>query len=181
MKELRGFHDLPLSSVDIADLRSDHAGEAGAVEIYTGIVAVTRNPAVRAFAAEHRQTEIAHLRFFDNWLPREHRSSLLWVWRAAGWLLGAISASFGASAVFRTIAGVETFVERHYLEQIKRFRTRPSLTPLAERLQAFCDDEIAHRDDAAGRLSDNQGIAARLWQTTISAGSAAGVALARRF
>ena len=34
----------------IGDLRSDHAGETGAVAIYLGILAVSRDPAVRQFA-----------------------------------------------------------------------------------------------------------------------------------
>jgi ubiquinone biosynthesis monooxygenase Coq7 len=41
----------------IAELRSDQAGETGAVAIYDGILAVTRNSDLRAFAEHHRATE----------------------------------------------------------------------------------------------------------------------------
>mgnify|MGYP001315731459 CR=1 FL=1 len=33
------------------EMRSNHAGELGAVWIYRGVLAVTRDPALRAFAA----------------------------------------------------------------------------------------------------------------------------------
>ena len=45
----------------LRDLRSDHAGEAGAVAIYRGILAVSRCPQVREFAQRHMQTEQRHL------------------------------------------------------------------------------------------------------------------------
>ena len=62
---------LPLDEDDIRDLRSDHAGEAGAVQIYRGILAVSRNEVVRAFARQHMATEQRHLAFFEGWLsPR---------------------------------------------------------------------------------------------------------------
>ena len=174
------FQQLPLTNRQIADLRSDHAGECGAVAIYSGILAVSRNPAVIRFARSHRRTEVRHRRFFDRWLPREHRSRLLPLWRLAGWLLGSVSALVGSRTVYRTIAAVETFVEQHYLEQIEDMRGEPALIGLVETLQSFCDDEVEHRDDASHRLDESPGPLARLWIVAVGAGSAAGVALARR-
>ena len=175
------FQELPLTIDQIADLRSDHAGECGAVAIYSGILAVTRDPAVARFARSHRRTELRHRRFFDRWLPPEHHSRLLPLWRFAGWLLGSVSALFGSRCVYRTVAAVETFVEQHYLEQIDDMGKEPALRGLADTLQSFCDDEVEHRDDARRRLDAASGPLARLWSRTVGAGSAAGVALARRF
>ena len=70
-----------------AELRSDQAGETGAVAIYRGILAVTRDAAVRAFAENHLATEREHLRQVDAWLPVERRSRLLPAWRVAGFVL----------------------------------------------------------------------------------------------
>ncbi|MEL7536595.1 MAG: demethoxyubiquinone hydroxylase family protein [Pseudomonadota bacterium] len=172
--------DLPLSDDLIAELRSDHAGECGAVAIYTGILAVSGDAKVRAFATEHRDTERVHWAFFDEWLPKAHHSRLLPLWRAAGWLLGAFSALFGARAVFRTIAAVETFVEQHYLEQIKTMAAQPELRPLAAKLEQFCDEEVEHRDDASGRLDSGGGNIASLWSRIVGSGSSLGVAIAKR-
>jgi ubiquinone biosynthesis monooxygenase Coq7 len=177
---IKSFPDLPLSEAQIGDLRSDHAGECGAVAIYNGILAVTRDPGVARFARAHRRTEVRHRRFFDRWLPQAQRSRLLPLWRLSGWLLGAVAASFGGRTVYRTIAAVESFVEQHYLDQIADMRATPELRPLAAILQSFCDDEVEHRDDAQARDDLSPGPMGRLWTLTIGAGSAAGVAVARR-
>lgn len=178
--EPRPFDELPLTPSMIADLRSDHAGESGAVSIYAGILAATRSADVRAFAATHRETEREHRDFFDRWLPAQHHSRLLPVWNAAGWLLGAVSALFGPRVVYRTIAAVETFVERHYLDQIEKMQDEPALAALTAKLRQFCDEEVEHRDDAADRLDHPERGAAALWSRLVGSGSSLGVAIARK-
>ena len=49
-------------------MRSNHAGETGAVWIYKGILTVSRDPAIRLFAEHHLATEQTHLGFFEDWL-----------------------------------------------------------------------------------------------------------------
>ena len=174
------FESLPLTPALIADLQSDHAGEAGAVAIYRGMLAVTRDKAVRRFAIKHIRTELRHLRFFERWLPRRHHSRLLPLWRAAGWLLGATSALFGRQAAFRTVAAVESFVEGHYLAQIKIMESTQGLESLAAVLRDFCADEVHHRADASARLISAEGSIARVWAYLIATGSALGVRVARK-
>ena len=164
----------------VRDLRSDHAGETGAVAIYQGILAVSRDKGVRRFAVNHMKTEKKHLSFFAGWLPPRYWSRLLPVWTAAGWSLGALAALFGPGAVFRTIAAVESFVEGHYVEQIEKMRDVADLQPLAETLQSFCDDEVEHLEDAARRQPSSSGIIARAWRQVVGAGSALGVVVARK-
>ncbi len=174
------FESLPLTPALIADLQSDHAGEAGAVAIYRGMLAVSRDESVRRFAKEHIRTELRHLRFFESWLPARHRSRLMWAWRAAGWLLGATSALFGRQAAFRTVAAVETFVEGHYVAQIETMNSIDGLESLAAILQEFCSEEVHHREDASARVTRSGGAAARAWEHLIASGSALGVRIARR-
>ncbi len=174
------FESLPLSPRLVAELRSDHAGEAGAVEIYRGMLAVSRDPSLRQFATAHARTERHHLRFFEQWLPRRHQSRLLPVWKAAGWLLGAGSALFGRRAAFLTVAAVETFVERHYRAQLELMKDEPSLADLHLILRSFCDDEVHHRIDASDRIPEPGGRFASLWSSVVGVGSALGVQIARR-
>jgi ubiquinone biosynthesis monooxygenase Coq7 len=162
------------------ELRSDHAGEAGAVAIYKGILAVTRSDEVRNFATRHLQTERRHLRFFDDFLPDRLRSRLLPVWRAAGWTLGAVAALAGPRGVYRTIAAVEAFVETHYGQQISKMGATPELAPLRSILRGFCDEEVEHHDDAAGRLPQPPDKLASLWMRFVGFSSALGVVVARR-
>lgn len=178
--QLKQFENTPLTGELIADLRSDHAGECGAVAIYSGILAITRDEEVRQFAMAHRETEREHRQFFDDWMPRRYQSRLLAVWRAAGWLLGAFSALFGRNSVYRTITAVETFVETHYEEQVVKMQDIPELAALTDRLRQFCAEEIEHRDDAANRLTPTAGVIARLWSQVVGGGSSVGVALARK-
>lgn len=175
------FTELELPADMADDLQSDHAGETGAVYIYRGMLAVSRDPKVRRFAEHHLETELAHLAFFDQWLPTRHHSRLLPIWRLSGALLGALPAFFGQRAVFVTIAAVETFVEAHYQAQIDALAAYPEAAGLRDQLIAFCDDEVAHRDDAAERLTAAPGTLARIWSSLVDIGSRVGVWLARRF
>ena len=84
--KIPAFDTMPIDARLVRDLRSDHAGEVGAVEIYRGMLAVARCSELRAFAGEHLSTELRHRAFFDEWLPRRHQSRLLWLWRVAGWM-----------------------------------------------------------------------------------------------
>ena len=68
-------HSLPAWLV--ADLRSDHAGEVGAVMIYRGILAVSRDAKVRAFAQHHLATEETHLQRITALLAKEQYTRLL--------------------------------------------------------------------------------------------------------
>jgi ubiquinone biosynthesis monooxygenase Coq7 len=173
----------------VSDLRTDHAGETGAVMIYRGILATTRDAAVRRFAQGHLATEAAHLAAIEQLLAPRQRSRLLPLWRAAGWLTGALPAWVGPQAVYATIEAVETFVDHHYTEQIEAIdrldpaRAQASLQALRVQLHSFRADEIDHRDDAAARLARHAAPASpvlRLWIWSVGAGSRGAVKICRR-
>ena len=186
---LAALHASPLPANLLADLRTDHAGETGAVMIYRGILATTRDAAVKRFAQEHLATETAHLAATEQMLSARHRSRLLPLWRAAGWLTGALPAWVGPRAVYATIEAVETFVDRHYTEQIVAIdnldpaRAHASLQALRAQLDSFRADEIDHRDDAAARFNCHTAPASpmlRLWIWAVGAGSRGAVKICRQ-
>ncbi len=181
----------------VRELRSDHAGEVGAVQIYRGMLAVSRNPGLRAFAQHHLATEQAHLLTIESHLPAAQRSRLLGAWRVAGWITGALPAVFGPNAAYATVAAVETFVDQHYAHQIDWIDAHINASRLTEGGQSIqatettrlanlrvdlerCRlDELQHRDEA--RLAGvAQGWLVNLWTTLVSSGSASAVVLARR-
>ena len=197
-----------LSAAVIADLRTDHAGESGAVMIYRGVLAVTRDPGVRRFALAHLATEVGHLAAIEPLLTAAQRSVLLPAWRVAGWLTGALPALFGPRAVYATIAAVETFVDHHYTEQIQSIdktldlafdqspnqslnqstilppaaRRRAQLQSLRALLQTCRDDEIAHRDEAAALFfsaGQPPGVALQIWVWLVDVGSRGAVKICR--
>lgn len=165
----------------VADLRTDHAGEVGAVYIYKGVLRVTREPALRAFAQRHLETEEVHLRQIEAWLPSESRSRLLPVWRVAGYLTGALPALLGPRAVYGTIEAVEQFVDEHYGEQIRHLEQYPELRTLRQVLLDCQSDEVAHRNEAAAaRGTGQRGWVLRAWSWLVDAGSRGAVAVCRR-
>lgn len=187
-----------LPSCLLADLRTDHSGELGAVMIYRGILAVSRDPALRAFASEHIATEARHLSYIEELVPARERSALLPLWRAAGWLTGALPALAGARAVYATIQAVETFVDRHYAAQVEwidqwlRSRQSGQATPQTQpavvdalvavrgRLEQCRLDEVAHRDEARGRWDGQAGTLLGAWLFCVSSGSDSAVRISRK-
>ena len=164
-----------------AHLRTDHAGEVGAVCIYQGVLRFARDPALRAFAEHHLATEQNHLRLISGWLPASQYSRLLPLWRLAGFLTGALPALFGPKAVYATIEAVETFVNHHYEEQIVALAWRIELRNLRQTLLDCQADEVAHRDEvaAASRSFSQSGWVLRAWCAMVGAGSKAAVTLIR--
>ena len=170
---------IPPDLVD--DVRSDHAGETGAVSIYRGILNVSRDPDLRRFAREHLLTEQHHLSLMNELLPAAQRSRLLPVWRLAGWVTGAFPAIFGARAVYRKIDAVETFVDQRCAEQTAKLQDRSASAELRALLETCRLDEVVHRDDARARIHRKPGRIARWWTSTIAHGSRLGVAMVRRY
>lgn len=173
-----GRHDLPPWLV--SDLRSDHAGEMGAVMIYRGILAVSRQPEVIRFAQHHLATEQLHLEQISALIGRRQRTRLLPLWRIMGWLTGALPALFGAASVFATIDAVETFVDRHYQEQISRLDPEGRFATIRKVLVSCQADEVAHRDEARQLAPRRRGALLGLWGIIVAGGSAAAVWAARR-
>ncbi len=163
----------------IAELRTDQAGEVGAVCIYLGVLAITRDPTLLAFARRHLATERSHLQRIEAWLPRAHHSRLLPLWRVAGWLTGALPALLGPRAVYGTVEAVEQFVELHYARQIDHLAMHTELVPLRQTLMDCRGDELAHQVEAAIGRGAAPGVLLRTWCWMVGAGSRAAVAVCR--
>ena len=169
-----------LPSWVFADLRTDHAGEVGAVCIYQGVLRFARDPALRSFAEHHLITEQKHLRLISAWLASSRHSRLLPIWRLAGFLTGALPALFGPRAVYATIEAVETFVDHHYDQQVRALESQPAFNELRQTLLDCQADEVAHRDEAAAsRGPDRSSVLLQAWCAMVGAGSKAAVALIR--
>ena len=176
---------LPVPAALVGELRSDHAGETGAVWIYRGVRAAARDDGVRRFAQAHLATEQEHLRLIAPLLPWPQRSRLLPLWRVAGFLTGALPALAGPRAVYATIAAVETFVDRHYQQQLDQIDALPAAeqaraAPLRALLARCQADECHHRDEATALRGTPPGPLLRGWCALVGSGSAAAVVLARK-
>jgi 3-demethoxyubiquinol 3-hydroxylase len=162
----------------VRDLRSDHAGETGAVWIYKGILLVARDPQLKAFAQHHVATEQKHLDLMNSILPWRQRSRLLIFWKAAGFMTGLLPALVGSRVVYATVASVEVFVDQHYQAQIEKLRNSeyPGLLNSMLSCQA---DEQQHRDEAQALIHKPLGPFLRAWCALVGFGSAQAVKLAK--
>lgn len=130
-------------------LRVDQAGEFGAVRIYAGQLAVMGNRAphsgeVAAMAAQ----EAGHREKFDRLIAERgvRPTALQPVWHVAGFALGAATALLGPEAAMACTAAIEEEIDRHYTAQLEELDgDDPQLGAMIE---AFRDDERAHRDAA---------------------------------
>ncbi len=161
-------------------LRSNHAGETGAVGIYKGILAVSRSDDVRIFAERHIVAEMRHLAIMEELMGPVRPSRLLPLWRLAGFATGALPALFGPRAVYATIDAVESFVDHHYHRQVDALRGKPEWRTVGETLESCRKDEVAHRDEARLLCHECRGLGLRFWARLVTAGSMVGVVTAER-
>lgn len=182
MQGMAKAFEAPRVAADLAgDLRSDQAGETGAVWIYRGLLTVSRDEGVREFAKRHLSTEQSHLDKINAVLPWPQRSRLLPGWRVAGFITGALPALFGPRAVYATIAAVETFVDTHYQHQIDKLKGQPEHAKLLALLVECQQEECEHRDEALALQATPPGWPLRAWCKLVGSGSAAAVGIARLF
>ncbi len=95
-------------------------------------------------------------------------------------MTGALPALFGPGAVYATIAAVETFVDRHYQQQIDRLADRPAHADLRALLIECQADECEHRDEALSQRATPPGTLLRGWCALVGRGSDVAVRIARR-
>ena len=161
-------------------LRSDHAGEVGAVYIYKGILSIAKDPALVEFSKRHLETEKEHLRKIEEVLPVSKRSKLVGIWKVAGYLLGFLPSLFGPRIVFATIEAVESFVEDHYEEQLKYLRAQNDPDQaLIDLLQSCQDDEIEHKNESAIKRRSTPGFLLNFWMKIVGWGSSSAVKVAK--
>ena len=92
-----------IPNIIIPDLRTNHAGETGAVYIYKGILLVSKDKEVIEFSNNHLLTEKNHLELIENILPDNEKSKLLFLWKFLGLLTGLIPALIGKKFIYATI------------------------------------------------------------------------------
>ena len=177
----------PLDRLARQEMRASYAGETGAVWIYRGILTVnglSNNRTLSEFARHHLQEESEHLALYEAQIHRFRGSLLQLFWIMAGFITGALPALLGNNWVYFTIYKVESFVDRHYQEQIHLLQTQSKACTGYENCIAlfrYCHvGELRHKEEAKACLATSPGIVMRLWGKAIEVGSAIGVMLARR-
>ena len=151
-------------------MRSNHAGETGAVWIYKGASCIFWNKKISKMSKEHILTETNHLIVMENLLTSNEKSKLLFLWRIMGFVLGFLSAMFGYKFFCITVDAVETFVEKHYKRQILSISNNKSYTELKSLLEKLKNDEENHKEEALYKIKKFN-LFIKIWGKIVDNGS----------
>ena len=127
-------------------IRVDHAGEYGAIRIYSGQLAVLRRSGKADVLRHMRDQEQVHLDTFNAMIAdrRVRPTALLPLWHLVGFALGAATAALGERAAMACTVAVEETIDAHYTAQIEQLTDTE--TPLRDTLEKFRGEEREHRD-----------------------------------
>lgn len=151
-------------------LRVDHAGEHGAVAIYSAQLSNARrvHPDLVPWLEETLSHEQRHRTLFREAMPARAAKPcrMMFVWSFGGTLLGALTAACGRTGVYVCTAAVERTVHRHLVEQTA-FLDRAD-PPLGQLVRDILIEEDAHLAQAEAHHNPN-GLFARALGTLVSA------------
>ncbi|MFC0350495.1 demethoxyubiquinone hydroxylase family protein [Undibacterium danionis] len=149
------MHDSALGS---RILKVNHAGEHGAICIYSGQIFIARLTA-RDMVAELREFqshEKRHRAIFWSELQRRNqpRCRSYWLCALGGFLLGLGSGLFGRKAIAATTVAVERVVLRHLEHQLEQLRDKDDAAVIA--ISSIIEDERQHHDHSASHLDGGE-------------------------
>jgi ubiquinone biosynthesis monooxygenase Coq7 len=132
----------------------NHAGEFGAIRIYSAHIAVAARPCPDVVPAlsEMLSHEKKHYTAFRDAMParnsRPCRIMSPWSW--GGWLLGFLTALMGRQAIWICTAAVEAAVHRHLDDQLHFLQSRD--LELRDVILSIRVEELAHLHHAEERI-----------------------------
>lgn len=135
-------------------VRVNHAGEFGAVRIYSAQILVARRlwPDCVPILTEMLEDERRHLDIFRSAMParRSRPCRVMRFWSLGGWVLGFGTALLGHRGIWACTAAVEATVHRHLEDQLQFLVERdPALHQAILDIQ---EEELAHLRHAELRL-----------------------------
>ena len=136
-------------------VKVNHAGEHGAIQIYSAQITVARRlfPDIVATLQEMLGHEIDHrARFRAAMAPRAARPCrVLAFWSTGGWLLGLATALLGRRSIWVCTAVVEETVHHYLDDQLQYLETRDS--ELHAIIASIREEEMAHLACARANIS----------------------------
>ena len=135
-------------------IKVNHAGEHGAINIYSGQIALARitAPELVKELTEFRSHEQGHRAIFGAELQRrgQPRCRSYWLCGFGGYVLGLVTGLFGRSAIAATTVAVESVVLRHLEQQLVNLRGEDPAAVSA--ISAIVEEERQHHDLSAAHV-----------------------------
>jgi len=162
-------------------LKVNHAGEHGAVSIYTAQIHMARItapgmvPALQAFRADEQR----HRALFGSELHRRGRPRCrsYWLCGIGGYVLGIVTGVCGARAIAATTVAVESVVVRHLEHQLVTLRDVDPAAVVA--IADIVAEEQQHHDASASHVAETDAWS-RLLRPVVSASTEAVIWLGMR-
>jgi ubiquinone biosynthesis monooxygenase Coq7 len=144
-------------------IRVNHAGEYGAVQIYSGQLkafAKKRDFEILPEIEYMKQQEMNHLQFFNKKLIETQTLSTIFLplWHCLSYGMGYISAKMGDDFAMTCTESVEKVIDKHYAKQIDYLDQinqkddegdgNHAIDELKNAIVKFRDEEIEHMDHA---------------------------------
>jgi len=172
---------MPVTDIGSRIIQVDHAGEFGAIAIYTGQIFMARLFArgLVPELIEFRSHERGHRAIFGAELTRRGRSrckSYL-LCGLGGLVLGLVTGLLGRSAISATTVAVEGVVLRHLEQQLIDLRGIDEAAVLA--ISAIVMEERLHHDQAASHVVESS-LWSRLLNPVVSSATEAVIWLGMR-
>ncbi|PTR34382.1 ubiquinone biosynthesis monooxygenase Coq7 [Luteibacter sp. OK325] len=162
-------------------IKVDHAGEFGAISIYTGQIVMAKLFArdLVPELIEFRSHERGHRAIFAAELNRRGRPRCksYWLCGSGGLVLGLVTGLLGRSAISATTVAVESVVLRHLEQQLIDLRGIDEAAVLA--ISAIVMEERLHHDQAASHVAQSS-LWSRLLNPVVSSATEAVIWLGMR-
>jgi ubiquinone biosynthesis monooxygenase Coq7 len=152
------LQDVPVAPRDALTIarivRVNHAGEFGAIKIYSAQLMVSGwfCPDCSPALAEMLRHERNHCAIFRAAMPsrRSRPCRVMHFWSYGGWVLGFFTACLGRSGIWACTAAVEAAVHRHLDDQLHFLQGRDS--ELHRIILSIREEELAHLRHAEEQL-----------------------------
>ncbi|WDM85599.1 demethoxyubiquinone hydroxylase family protein [Ehrlichia sp. JZT12] len=139
-------------------IRVNHAGEYGAVCIYTGQELVFRKLPIIEKIVEMKKQEQNHFNYFDSVMKDKgvRPTVFLPLWHVMGVMLGITTALMGENAAMACTVAVEEVISDHYQDQITALNDSDlDNGELKDKIMQFRNEELEHHDIAMCHNSSN--------------------------
>lgn len=146
-------------------IKVNHAGEHGAVSIYSGQIFMARltAPGMISELAEFRSHEQRHRAVFWAELQRRGRPRCrsYWLYGFGGYMLGLVTGLFGSHAISATTVAVEQVVLRHLEQQL--FALRDVDPEAIAAISSIVAEEREHHSRSEAKASRS-----RMWSRVLT-------------
>ena len=163
-------------------IRFNHAGELGAQKIYNGQIKFIKNVRLKKKIQKISNEEKVHFDYFNKQILKYRvRPTLMSpLWSVLGKTIGAISSRLGEDYVNACTESVEEVIVDHYKKQIVFLNNKKTNNELKKKIEKFCKEEDAHREDALNSNTGREKLGLKLFKRITKFGTKAAIEISKR-